>query len=205
MANLHLLARKFRISRSPAVGMIRRCDSLPGARSWVCAGSNFLPKEHVALYEACVIEKNFDKGRAIMSAMLPLMDFLECGKFVQSIQHGCEIIGLKAGSVRAPLHPLNSDEKRTLETVVATLKRTVGKITSGRPIVMHEPLSPPGQGDRRRSRFPTNAFIDGTFKPASSERPSRQEPGNRRDTCEGRGVRQHGCRFRCPEGARSLR
>ncbi len=32
-----------------------------------------------------------------MTAMLPLMDFLECGKFVQSIKHGCELIGLKAG------------------------------------------------------------------------------------------------------------
>jgi len=132
MANLHLLARKF-----PHIALSCGWDDQAleffawGARSWVCAGSNFLPKEHVALYEACVIEKNFDKGRAIMSAMLPLMDFLECGKFVQSIKHGCEIIGLKAGSVRAPLRPLNSDEKRTLETVVATVKRTVGQITSG--------------------------------------------------------------------------
>ncbi|KRB55023.1 4-hydroxy-tetrahydrodipicolinate synthase [Rhizobium sp. Root708] len=132
MGNLHLLARKF-----PHIALSCGWDDQAleffawGARSWVCAGSNFLPKEHVALYEACVIEKNFDKGRAIMTAMLPLMDFLECGKFVQSIKHGCEIIGLKTGSVRAPLRPLNSEEKRTLETVVSTLKRTVGQITSG--------------------------------------------------------------------------
>ena len=50
-----------------------------GARSWVCAGSNFLPKEHVALYHACVVEGNFDKGRRIMSAMMPLMRVLEQG------------------------------------------------------------------------------------------------------------------------------
>lgn len=132
MANVHLLARKF-----PHIGLSCGWDDQAleffawGARSWVCAGSNFLPREHVALYEACVLEKNFDKGRAIMTAMLPLMDFLECGKFVQSIKHGCEIIGLRTGSVRAPLRPLNSDEKRTLQTVVATLKRTVAQITSG--------------------------------------------------------------------------
>ncbi len=132
MGNLHLLARKF-----PHIALSCGWDDQAleffawGARSWVCAGSNFLPAEHVALYEACVIEKNFDKGRAIMTAMLPLMDFLECGKFVQSIKHGCEIAGLKAGPVRAPLRPLNSEEKRTLETVTATLKRTVAKITSG--------------------------------------------------------------------------
>lgn len=132
MANLHLLAWKF-----PHIALSCGWDDQAleffawGAKSWVCAGSNFLPREHVALYEACVIEKNFDKGRAIMTAMLPLMDFLETGKFVQSIKHGCEIIGLKTGSVRAPLRPLNSDEKRTLQTVVATLKRTVAQITAG--------------------------------------------------------------------------
>jgi 4-hydroxy-tetrahydrodipicolinate synthase len=82
-----------------------------GARSWVCAGSNFLPREHIALYEACVLEKNFDKGRRIMSAMLPLMNFLEQGKFVQSIKYGCELIGLKTGPVRAPLRPLNCEEQ----------------------------------------------------------------------------------------------
>ena len=132
MGNLHLLARKF-----PHISLSCGWDDQAleffawGARSWVCAGSNFLPGEHVALYEACIIEKNLDKGRAIMTAMLPLMDFLECGKFVQSIKHGCEIIGLKAGPVRAPLRGLISEEKRTLETVVTTLKRTVAQITSG--------------------------------------------------------------------------
>ncbi|MBK5567070.1 dihydrodipicolinate synthase family protein [Ensifer sp. SSB1] len=131
-ANLHLLARKF-----PHIALSCGWDDQAleffawGAKSWVCAGSNFLPREHVALYEACVLEKNFDKGRAIMAAMLPLMDFLEGGKFVQSIKHGCEIIGLKAGPVRAPLRPMNSEEKRTLQTVVSTLKRTVALITSG--------------------------------------------------------------------------
>lgn len=132
MANLHLLARKF-----PHINLSCGWDDQAleffawGAKSWVCAGSNFLPREHVALYEACVIEKNFDKGRAIMTAMLPLMDFLELGKFVQSIKYGCEIIGLKTGPVRAPLRPLNTEEKRGLETVVKTLKRTVGQIVSG--------------------------------------------------------------------------
>ena len=48
-----------------------------GARSWVCAGSNFAPEAHIALYQACVIEGDFVKGRAIMSAMLPLMQAFE--------------------------------------------------------------------------------------------------------------------------------
>ena len=102
-----------------------------GARSWVCAGSNFVPREHVALYEACVIEKDFDKGRKIMSAFMPLMDFLEGGKFVQAIKAGCAFNGLRTGSVRAPLQPLFEDEKQALETVITNLKRDVAHIVGG--------------------------------------------------------------------------
>jgi 4-hydroxy-tetrahydrodipicolinate synthase len=100
-----------------------------GARSWVCGGSNFLPEEHVALYQACVVEGNFAKGRRIMSAMMPLMRVLEQGgKFIQAVKHGCEMAGQYAGPPRPPLHGLNKDDKRQLEQVVRVLKRTVAQI-----------------------------------------------------------------------------
>lgn len=99
-----------------------------GARSWVCAGSNFIPAEHIALYEACVLENDFQKGRNIMAAMMPLMDFLEGGKFVQSIKHGCSLNGLHTGGVRAPLQGLEEAEAEELATIVATLKQTVARI-----------------------------------------------------------------------------
>lgn len=50
-----------------------------GARSWVCAGSNFPPAEHVALHRTCVVEEDFERGRRIMCAMIPLMRVLERG------------------------------------------------------------------------------------------------------------------------------
>ncbi len=103
-----------------------------GARSWVCAGSNFIPTEHIALYEACVVEKDFDKGRRIMAALMPLMDFLEGGKFVQTIKYGCELAGLKTGGVRAPLQGLTDEEKQGLQAVVAKLKSDVAAITGGK-------------------------------------------------------------------------
>ncbi len=100
-----------------------------GARSWVCAGSNFLPKEHIALYQACAVDGDFDKGRRIMSAMMPLMRVLEQGgKFVQCVKHGVEMNGLSAGEPRKPLKHLNKDDKRQLEQVVRTLKTTIAKI-----------------------------------------------------------------------------
>ena len=100
-----------------------------GARSWVCAGSNFLPGEHIALWRACAVEGDFDKGRRIMSAMMPLMRVLEQGgKFIQCVKHGCEMAGNHAGPPRPPLRGLNKDDKRQLEQVVRVLKRTVAQI-----------------------------------------------------------------------------
>jgi 4-hydroxy-tetrahydrodipicolinate synthase len=132
-AQLHMLARDF-----PSIEISCGWDDQAleffvwGARSWVCAGSNFVPREHVALYEACVIEKNFDKGRRIMSAMLPLMDFLEDGKFVQSIKYGCELAGLRTGSVRAPLQGLDESEKDSLRAIVGQLREEVAAITGAK-------------------------------------------------------------------------
>lgn len=129
MNQLHMLARNY-----PELQLSCGWDDQAleffawGANSWVCAGSNFLPKEHIALYEACILEKDFDKGRRIMSAMLPFMDFLENGKFVQSIKYGCEISGLKTGSVRAPLQPLSDEQQQDLKQIVATLKQEVASI-----------------------------------------------------------------------------
>ena len=129
---LHMLAREF-----PGIALSCGWDDQAleffawGARSWVCAGSNFIPREHIALYEACAVEKDFDKGRRIMSALLPLMDFLEGGKFVQSIKHGCALAGLRPGGVRAPLQGLEEQEKQALAAVIATLKSEVAAITGG--------------------------------------------------------------------------
>lgn len=103
-----------------------------GARSWICAGSNFLPKEHIALYETCAIDGDFTKGRRIMAAMMPLMRTLEQGgKFIQCIKHGVAMTGIAPGPMRPPLTGLNKDEKRELEQVIRTLKTTIRTIRIG--------------------------------------------------------------------------
>ncbi|SLN25560.1 dihydrodipicolinate synthase family protein [Ruegeria meonggei] len=102
-----------------------------GAPFWVCGGSNFLPAEHVALYNACVVEGNFSKGRRIMSAMMPLMRVLEQGgKFIQTIKHGVTMNGIEAGVMRPPLKGLNKDDKRALEQVTRVLKQTIADIVA---------------------------------------------------------------------------
>ncbi len=131
---LHLLARDY-----PHVQLGCGMDDQAleffawGARFWVCGGANFLPREHISLYQACAVEGDFTKGRRIMAAMMPLMRVLEQGgKFIQTIKHGVVIAGLDAGAVRPPLKPLNKDEKRALELVVRVLKTTVAAVDSGR-------------------------------------------------------------------------
>lgn len=100
-----------------------------GARSWVCAGSNFAPEAHLSLYKACALEGDFDKGRRIMTAMLPLMSVLEQGgKFVQCIKHGLSLRGIPVGPPRRPLQPLNKDDKRALEQVVKVMNTTIEAI-----------------------------------------------------------------------------
>ena len=127
---LHMLAREY-----PHIQLSCGMDDQAleffawGARSWVCAGSNFAPEAHIALHKACAVEGNFDKGRRIMSAMLPLMRVLEQGgKFVQCIKHGLTLRGINAGPPRKPLYPLNKDEKRELAEVIRIMNATIEKI-----------------------------------------------------------------------------
>ncbi len=127
---LHMLARDY-----PHIGLSCGMDDQAleffawGARSWVCAGSNFAPEAHIAMYQACAVEGDFTKGRAIMSAMMPLMRVLEQGgKFVQCIKYGLTLRGIDAGPPRKPLQPLNKDDKRELAEVIRTMNTAVNDI-----------------------------------------------------------------------------
>ncbi len=127
---LHLLAREY-----PQINLMCGMDDQAleffawGAKGWVCGGGNCLPKEHIALYKACVIEKDFDKGRKIMSALMPFMGILEQGgKFIQTIKYACQLEGLPTGPVRAPLLELVKEQKRDVERVLKTLKTTLSDL-----------------------------------------------------------------------------
>ncbi len=131
---LHMIGRDY-----PHLGLLCGMDDQAleffawGARGWVCAGSNFAPEAHVALYRACVLEGNFTKGRAIMSAMMPLMRVLEQGgKFIQCIKHGLTMRGIEAGPPRKPLQPLNKDDRRALEEVIRTMNTAIAAIEGGK-------------------------------------------------------------------------
>lgn len=133
--SIHLLALKF-----PNIALSCGWDDQAleffawGARSWVNGPANFLPTENIALWHACVIENDFAKGRALMGAMMPLMELLETdGKFVPKIKHGCRMIGLPAGYARKPLSALTEEEGARFEAVVKKLKADVAHILATWP------------------------------------------------------------------------
>lgn len=135
---LHLIARNFKHIQL-SCGMDDQALEFFawGAKSWICGAGNFIPEAHIALYNACVIEKDFDKGRAIMSAMLPLLQILEQGgKFIQCIKYGCELKGLPSGHVRRPLRSLRTDK---------ALKRQFAQVLSRCEAQIAEALNPANQ------------------------------------------------------------
>lgn len=128
---LHMLARDY-----PHITLLCGMDDQAleffawGARGWVCAGGNCLPREHMALYQAVAVDNDVAKGKRIMSALMPFMRLLEQGgKLIQFVKYACELQGLPAGTVRRPLRPLFKSEKRELEMVLRTLKYTMADIT----------------------------------------------------------------------------
>jgi len=83
-----------------------------GARSWVAGASNFLPRQHTELYQACVVKSDFLAGRALMQDLLPIFVLMEQGgKYIQYCKYGCELAGVRVGETRQPLLPLAEAEK----------------------------------------------------------------------------------------------
>lgn len=104
-----------------------------GARSWIAGASNFLPAEHVALYEACVVVEDWKLGKEIMATMMPLIYLLENGgKYIQYVKFGCELAGIPVGRVRPPMGSLSPGEKDRFRKLYDDLKaarigRTAGE------------------------------------------------------------------------------
>jgi 4-hydroxy-tetrahydrodipicolinate synthase len=128
---VHMLAREF-----PHLQLVCGADDQAleffawGARGWVCAAANFLLPECVALYERCVVDGDFGRGRRLMKALLPVMSVLERGgKFVQCVKYGCEMNGLTTGPVRLPLRAMNKELKRNMRDAVLTAQTAVRRIT----------------------------------------------------------------------------
>ena len=119
---VHLIAREF-----PQLQLVCGADDqvleffVWGSTGWVCGAANCVLKEAIAIWQACAVEKDFEKGRRMTMAMMPLFSVLERGgKFLQCVKHACDIQGLPSGEVRQPLRPLKKELARELRDVLLT-------------------------------------------------------------------------------------
>ena len=100
-----------------------------GAKSWVCATANFFPSECVQLMDILGKQSDFEKGRALMSAFMPLMQALEQGgKFLQCVKLGCEQQGRPGGKVRLPLLPIEDTLKKEMIRVIDNTRASLHTI-----------------------------------------------------------------------------
>jgi len=100
-----------------------------GAKSWVCATANFFPSECVQLMDILGKQSDFEKGRALMSAFMPLMKALEQGgKFLQCVKLGCEQQGRPGGKVRLPLLPIEDTLKKEMIRIIENTRASLHAI-----------------------------------------------------------------------------
>ena len=74
-------------------------------------------------------QSDFEKGRALMSAFMPLMQALEQGgKFLQCVKLGCEQQGRPGGKVRLPLLPIEEALKKDMICVIDNTRASLHSI-----------------------------------------------------------------------------
>jgi len=100
-----------------------------GAKAWVCASANIFPSECVRFLQVVAKQSDFECGRRIMAAFMPLMSALEqSGKFLQCIKFACEQQGRPGGPVRLPMQPLDADLKQEMVGIVSSTREAVNAI-----------------------------------------------------------------------------
>jgi len=100
-----------------------------GAKAWVCASANIFPSECVRFLDVVAKQSDFERGRRLMDAFMPLMGILEQGgKFLQCVKYGCEQQGRPSGAVRPPLLPMDESLKQEMAGIVANTRETVNSI-----------------------------------------------------------------------------
>ena len=93
-----------------------------GAKGWIAASSNIIPKKCAQLYELAE-QGNFDEARALWFKILPLTSSVEgWGRLVQSLKKGLDIIGRCGGpSPRGPKRDISKEQEAALKKMLSEL------------------------------------------------------------------------------------
>ncbi len=92
-----------------------------GVRSWISGGANVFPAEQAQMVRAAA-DGQWDKVRAMMSAMYPVIAAMESGDYNQKAKLGCRRHGVEAGPVRLPLAQLSSQQQAEFMTLLNAYK-----------------------------------------------------------------------------------
>ena len=78
-----------------------------GVRCWIGGIANLLPAAHVAMLDP-------DKRAVVHTAVLPVLEFVESGRYISKVKAGMALRGLGVGLPRAPLAGLDNKDTRVL-------------------------------------------------------------------------------------------
>lgn len=87
-----------------------------GAEGGVIVAANICPKMCAELFELAVVNKDYEKAKALYYKMLPLLNLIEgpMGKIVQIAKKGAELVGHAGGPSRSPRLPLTMEQEDLL-------------------------------------------------------------------------------------------
>jgi 4-hydroxy-tetrahydrodipicolinate synthase len=93
---------------------------IAGARGWCTAAPNLIPQLNLDLY-AMIERGNLPQALAVFRKQLPLLQFIVQGGLPRTVAAGLEILGVDAGSLRAPLAELSKVDKERLAGILKSL------------------------------------------------------------------------------------
>ncbi|PYH44076.1 dihydrodipicolinate synthase family protein [Aspergillus saccharolyticus JOP 1030-1] len=89
-----------------------------GSEGAVWGASNIIPELSVELWNAVVVEKDLDKGRALWRKAWPICKFLESHNYAAAVKTGVELRGQKTGGLRKPFALLEGELREELARLI---------------------------------------------------------------------------------------
>ncbi len=96
-----------------------------GAEAGIWGGASFMPALAAELYDALAVKGDLAAGREVWKRINPICVWLEGRNYAAAIKAGVSLVGVDAGSPRAPIQPLSDEERGELAALLVTAGVTV--------------------------------------------------------------------------------
>jgi len=97
-----------------------------GAEGAILGSANIVPRKMVKLYK-CFREGDYENARRLQLWAYPIIESMFIGTFPAAVKEAVKILGFNVGAPRIPLSPLNNEEKKMLEELLAEKISNVGE------------------------------------------------------------------------------